>query len=61
MKASTGIFNLLGMTLPQLQDLCANEGSPRFTAKQLCDWLSKKRVESIFNKFDSEILLRAHS
>ncbi len=47
MKASTGIFNLLGMTLPQLQDLCANEGFPRFTAKQLCDWLYKKRVESI--------------
>jgi len=47
MKASTGISNLLGMTLPQLQELCANEGFPRFTAKQLCDWLYKKRVESI--------------
>ena len=39
--------NLLGMTLPQLQELCAAEGFPRFTAKQLCDWLYKKRVESI--------------
>jgi len=39
--------NLLGKTLPQLQELCATEGFPRFTAKQLCDWLYKKRVESI--------------
>lgn len=39
--------NLLGMTLAQLQELCAAEGFPRFTAKQLCDWLYKKRVESI--------------
>ena len=38
---------LLGKTLPQLQELCAAEGFPRFTAKQLCDWLYKKRVESI--------------
>lgn len=39
--------NLLGQTLVQLQELCADEGFPRFTAKQLCDWLYKKRVESI--------------
>lgn len=39
--------NLLGMTLAQLQELCAAEGFPRFTAKQLCDWLYKKHVESI--------------
>lgn len=39
--------NLLGKTLPQLQELCAAEGFPRFTAKQLCDWLYKKHVESI--------------
>ena len=39
--------NLLGMTLGQLQGLCAAEGFPRFTAKQLCDWLYKKRVDSI--------------
>ena len=42
-----GTFNLLGMTLPQLQELCAAEGFPKFTAKQLCDWLYKKRVDSI--------------
>lgn len=39
--------NLLGMTLGQLQGLCAGEGFPRFTAKQMCDWLYKKRVDSI--------------
>ncbi len=42
-----GTFNLLGMTLDQLQELCAAEGFPRFTAKQLCDWLYKKRVDTI--------------
>ena len=33
--------------MAQLQELCAAEGFPRFTAKQLCDWLYKKRVDSI--------------
>ena len=42
-----GTSNLLGQTLPQLQELCAAEGFPKFTAKQLCDWLYKKRVDSI--------------
>jgi 23S rRNA (adenine2503-C2)-methyltransferase len=40
-------INLLGMTLLQLQELCTTEGFPRFTAKQLCDWLYKKHVDSI--------------
>ena len=44
---STNKANLLGMTLPQLQELCAAEGFPRFTARQLCEWLYKKRVDSI--------------
>lgn len=35
------------MTLEQLQELCAAEGFPRFTAKQLCDWLYRKRADSI--------------
>ena len=39
--------NLLGQSLGQLQELCATEGFPRFTAKQLCDWLYKKRADSI--------------
>lgn len=39
--------NLFGLTLDELQALCAAEGMPRFTAKQICDWLYLKRVESI--------------
>ena len=35
------------MTLPELQALCAELGFPRFTAKQLCDWLYKKRVDTV--------------
>ena len=51
--------NLLGMTLPELQELCAGEGFPRFTAKQLCDWLYKKRVDSIDAMTNLSLLQRA--
>ncbi len=47
MKVESGKINLLGMTLPELQALCAELGSPRFTAKQICDWLYKKRVDNV--------------
>lgn len=40
---------LLGQSLEQLQDFCLTEGFPKFTAKQLCDWMYNKRV----NDFDS--------
>ena len=59
MKASTGISNLLGMTLPQLHELCAAEGFPRFTAKQLCDWLYKKHVDSIDSMTNLSLAQRA--
>lgn len=52
-------INLLGMTLPQLQELCAGLGFPRFTAKQLCDWLYKKRAESIDNMTNLSLAQRA--
>ncbi|MBQ6068778.1 MAG: 23S rRNA (adenine(2503)-C(2))-methyltransferase RlmN [Bacteroidales bacterium] len=39
--------NLLGMTLAQLQQLCAAEDMPKYTAKQMCDWLYAKRVDSV--------------
>lgn len=51
--------NLLGKTLPQLQELCAAEGFPRFTAKQMCDWLYKKRVESIDSMTNLSLAQRA--
>lgn len=38
---------LLGMTLDHLQHLCAAEGMPRFTAKQIADWLYNKQVDTI--------------
>ena len=51
--------NLLGMTLPQLQQLCATEGFPRFTAKQLCDWLYKHRADSIDRMTNLSLAQRA--
>ena len=51
--------NLLGQTLVQLQELCATEGFPRFTAKQICDWLYKKRVESINSMTNLSLTQRA--
>jgi 23S rRNA (adenine2503-C2)-methyltransferase len=38
---------LFGKTLDQLQDLVKELNLPRFTAKQLADWLYKKNVTSI--------------
>ncbi len=38
---------LFGKTLDELQGICAELGLPKFTAKQLTDWLYKKQVSSI--------------
>lgn len=38
---------LFGKTLDELQGICETLGLPRFTAKQLTDWLYKKPVSSI--------------
>lgn len=38
---------LLGMTLAELKDVAAEAGMPGYAAKQLADWLYKKRVTSI--------------
>ena len=53
------MVNLLGLTLEQLQEICAAEGFPRFTAKQLCDWLYKKRVDSIDSMTNLSLSQRA--
>lgn len=53
------MINLLGQTLPQLQVLCAEQGFPRFTAKQICDWLYKKRVDSIDHMTNLSLAQRA--
>ncbi|MBO4907311.1 MAG: 23S rRNA (adenine(2503)-C(2))-methyltransferase RlmN [Bacteroidaceae bacterium] len=38
---------LLGMTLSQLQSIVADEGLPKFTAKQLAQWIYQKGVDDI--------------
>ena len=47
------------MTLEQLQQLCAEEGFPRFTARQICDWLYKHRVDSIDRMTNLSLAQRA--
>lgn len=54
-----GKVNLLGMTLSQLQQLCADEGFPKFTAKQLCDWLYRHRADSIDRMTNLSLAQRA--
>ncbi len=38
---------LLGKTLQELQQICSSLGMPAYTAKQIADWLYKKKVKSI--------------
>lgn len=52
-------MNLFGQTLTQLQALCQAEGFPKFTAKQICDWLYKKRVLSIDEMTNLSLKIRA--
>lgn len=39
--------SLFGLTLCEIQALTAEMGMPKFTAKQICDWLYKKGVSNI--------------
>jgi len=52
-------MNLFGQTLTQLQVLCQEEGFPKFTAKQICDWLYKKRVLSVDEMTNLSLKIRA--
>lgn len=38
---------LLGKTLPELQDITTALGMPKFTAKQIAQWIYEKRVRNI--------------
>lgn len=40
-------MKLLGMTLPQIKEAVVAAGMPAFTAKQIADWVYKKRVRTI--------------
>lgn len=42
-----GKENLFGKTLTELQEIVVKAGFPKFVAKQLTDWMYKKRVRSI--------------
>ena len=41
---------LLGMTLDELREVASEVGLPAFAAKQLADWLYKKKVTQILSK-----------
>lgn len=51
-------MNLFGQTLSQLQQLCNQLELPRYAARQLCDWLYKKRVERIDNMTNLSLAAR---
>lgn len=50
---------LLGQSLESLQSLCAQEGFPKFTAKQLCDWMYNKRVDNFDAMTNLSLKIRA--
>lgn len=57
---------LFGKTLSELQELIAGYGLPKFTAKQIADWLYKKEVKSIdemsnLSKKARELLKKNHT
>ena len=50
---------LLGLSLEQLQSLCLEQGFPKFTAKQLCDWMYHKRVHNFDSMTNLSLKIRA--
>lgn len=50
---------LFGQTLEQLQAFCLEEGFPKFTARQLCDWMYKKRVTDFDSMTNLSLKIRA--
>ena len=51
--------NLFGLTLDDLQQICVAEGFPKFTAKQMADWLYKKRCNSIDEMTNLSLKIRS--
>ena len=39
--------SLIGMTLVELQDVCLQLSMPKFTAKQMAEWMYGKHVHTI--------------
>lgn len=50
--------SLYGKTLPQLQELCANESLPRFAAGQIARWLYVNRVDDIEQMTNISVAVR---
>ncbi len=51
--------HLLGMTLEELQEVVQESNLPKFTAKQIADWVYKKRVSSIDDMTNISVVNRA--
>ncbi|MBD8387964.1 23S rRNA (adenine(2503)-C(2))-methyltransferase RlmN [Dysgonomonas sp. BGC7] len=51
--------HLLGMTLEELQEVVQESNLPKFTAKQIADWVYKKRVLSIDGMTNISVANRA--
>lgn len=51
--------HLLGMTLEELQEVVQESNLPKFTAKQIADWVYKKRVSSIDDMTNISVANRA--
>ena len=45
---------LLGLTLTEIQEAVAELNLPKFTAKQIADWIYVKRVKSIDEYFTQQ-------
>jgi 23S rRNA (adenine2503-C2)-methyltransferase len=52
-------IHLLGMTFDELQEAVLASGLPKFVAKQIADWVYKKRVTSIDGMTNISIANRA--
>lgn len=50
---------LLGLELDELQSMVVSEGLPKYTAKQIADWIYKKRVASIDDMTNLSVKVRA--
>lgn len=58
-KAEKGKQHLLGLTLEELQSVALECGMPKFTGKQIADWIYKKRVLSIDEMTNISVANRA--
>lgn len=50
---------LLGMNFEELQALCLQEGFPKFSARQICDWVYVKGVSSIDHMTNLSLKVRS--